>query len=158
MSAAVATKVIQHALDVAQIYKDNATLTRGLPQAQPRLTIADLDYSAPKEPVEPVKGEQGPPGKDADAALIIDEVLRKIGSSNQSGTQATLSPSANKSNDFLKNALWGLLLTSGLGAGVAGGKWYYSQPITINEQAQEDKLLADLQERAYHLPPEKRLK
>jgi len=40
MSMSLKTAVIQHALDVSQIYKDNATLNRALPQALPRWAAA----------------------------------------------------------------------------------------------------------------------
>lgn len=135
MSAAIQVAAVQHALDVAQLYKDNCALSRGIPQALPRLRIAEetLPPATAQQPIVPQIVTPPP------AVQPVDQPVKR-------------------GDWILPTALTAASLLGG--AGVGGLATYLLSPrsdsTTVIQQPQDGSLLQYLEDKGLHLPPEKR--
>lgn len=136
MSAAIQVAAVQHALDVAQLYKDNCALARGIPQALPRLHIGEDPKPVPPAPVAQTAVQQPQPI----VAQLVD--------------------SQPKRTDWIVPTV--LTAASLLGGAGLGGIATYllsprSESTTVIQQPQDESLLQYLEDRGLHLPTEKRV-
>lgn len=135
MPLPIKTAVMQHALDVAQLVKDNSVLKLGLPQKYPRLVIGD-DVAAEPASTPHVSS----------SSVAVDVTATQ---------PTTVAAPVQPLSGWKKWAGIAALAATGLaGAAVAGYLWK-PKSTTVIEQGKES-LLQSLEDRGYHLPPDKR--
>lgn len=136
MPLALKQAVFQHALDLAQVVKDNCVMKHGLPERYPRLLLG--------EETEP---EQATADTRSSASVtVIDQPA-----------QPAPATAGSKPIDWKKWAAIAALATGVGGLGI-GGATYLLRPYqstTVIEQGRES-LLQYLEDKGLHLPPEKR--
>lgn len=147
MSADMKTAVMQHALNMGDLFAQNAALVHGLPDKPPRPTLK----VTPDGPLT-LRLETNQPLATATATAHPAEVA-------PTSSPAT-APVANSASGWLKNAAMIAALTAtGGGLGTAAG--YFMRPAggpTINVQQSDQGLLQYLQEQGYHLPAKGKLR
>lgn len=139
MSAAIQVAAVQHALDVAQLYKDNCALARGIPQALPRLHVGEDPKPQP--------------------AMAIATTVQPLQPHAAQPVVAQLVDSQPKQTDWIVPTV--LTVASLLGGAGFGGVATYllsprSESTTVIQQPQDASLLQYLEDQGLHLPAEKR--
>lgn len=141
MSADQRTALLQHALNMGDLFAQNAALMRGLPDKPPRPTLR----VGPDLPLPPL--------------TLRLETNQPLATANATANPATVAPlpppaQAAPASGWLKNAAMVAALAAGTG-GLGGLAGYLMQPSstgqTINVQSDQG-LLQYLQEQGYHLP------
>jgi len=160
MSAAQRASLIQHALDLGHMFRQNMAIKHGLPE--PSSTMFPVGVSEPPQPLT-LRVETNQPLATATATAAGNPAGMPAAQAQAAPVATAADPAATPTvpagtSDWVKRAAIAAAVigTGGLGAGAT---YLLTRPSsgntgpTINVQAADQSLLTWLQERGYHLPP-----